>query len=435
MSVAHAHSKVLGRVGPSRGRLGSVGAVLGAALILFTLVGPAQAGPAHRTAFGVDAHLDASTVAVGGAAVVSGAVSPAAPGDRVKLQRDSDSGWHTVDRVSLDARSRYSLVAPVKRTGLHRLRVVKPTTTRGLRAVSPVLVLTGLGGVDAPSAAHSWVDLSTGGTHSCGVRDDGTLWCWGETWSSVNGNDVRLVPEQVGTVATWTDVEVGVDHACAVREDGSAWCWGNNPYGELGVPASPVHRLPVRVGTMNTWTRVVPALSSTCGLRDGGFVYCWGFDSGGLHGDGEPSSHSRPLRVGSFRDWTSLTTGHSHYCGTRSDGSAWCWGYNWAGAVGDGSTTDRSTPTRVGMQSDWVSLAAGAYGTCGVRAAGSLWCWVRTSAARPASTTPASSPPRTGSARARTGPRWRPGTPGPAGCAGPAPHGAGAPATAAPRSA
>ncbi len=30
--------------------------------------------------------------------------------------------------------------------------------------------------------ATTWSSLATGGFHACGIRDDGTLWCWGANY-------------------------------------------------------------------------------------------------------------------------------------------------------------------------------------------------------------------------------------------------------------
>ena len=39
----------------------------------------------------------------------------------------------------------------------------------------------------------------------------------------------------------------GGAHTCAVKTDGSVWCWGNNQYSQLGVDVGPLSATPVQV--------------------------------------------------------------------------------------------------------------------------------------------------------------------------------------------
>src|ERR1700710_2264327 len=46
----------------------------------------------------------------------------------------------------------------------------------------------------------------------------------------------------------WVQVSAGVDHSCGVRADGTAWCWGSNAHGQLGNGTKHSSRVPVQVG-------------------------------------------------------------------------------------------------------------------------------------------------------------------------------------------
>lgn len=77
--------------------------------------------------------------------------------------------------------------------------------------------------------------------HRCGVRDDGSLWCWGPNENGQLGVDptmfpivLELEPERVGDRSDWADVFVGKKHTCGLRQDGSLWCWGRNNEAQLG---------------------------------------------------------------------------------------------------------------------------------------------------------------------------------------------------------
>ena len=59
--------------------------------------------------------------------------------------------------------------------------------------------------------------LSVGAYHSCAIRTNGRLLCWGEDWTG----QLR-VPE-----GTFVAVSAGHTHTCAIRTDGSRECWGD----------------------------------------------------------------------------------------------------------------------------------------------------------------------------------------------------------------
>ena len=81
--------------------------------------------------------------------------------------------------------------------------------------------------------------LAAGGDHTCGIRLDGTLWCWGDDLRGELGDDSfvvsRISPTQVGTDSDWVVVSAGYSHTCALKSDSSLWCWGENAYGALAL--------------------------------------------------------------------------------------------------------------------------------------------------------------------------------------------------------
>ncbi|HVH42453.1 MAG TPA: RCC1 domain-containing protein, partial [Labilithrix sp.] len=63
--------------------------------------------------------------------------------------------------------------------------------------------------------------------HTCGVKTDGTVACWG---SNTYG---KATPP----AGTFRSVSAGFDHTCGVKTDGSVACWGDNGLGEATPPA------------------------------------------------------------------------------------------------------------------------------------------------------------------------------------------------------
>lgn len=264
-----------------------------------------------------------------------------------------------------------------------------------------------------------WLSVSAGRLHTCGLREDGSLWCWGEGDRGALGNGAtRLInrfPQPVLSTAggepwsDWVSVSVGVNHTCGIRRNGTLWCWGSNASGQLGTTADPSTEptttpapvLPaagVTGGPWRDWDTVVAASGHTCGLRENGTLWCWGLGTEGRLGNGSLPNASFPLPVqvratsasGEVEDgdeggseWATVDAYNAHTCGKLRDGRLWCWGRGSLGRLGSGSgnTDDSARPLQVRDGSgdeawnDWDMVSTGGAFTCGQRLDASLWCW------------------------------------------------------------
>ena len=68
--------------------------------------------------------------------------------------------------------------------------------------------------------------VSSGDAHTCGIRNDGTLSCWGNDWYG----------QATPLTGLFTQVSSGGLHTCAVKSSGAYVCWGNNDYGQSTPP-------------------------------------------------------------------------------------------------------------------------------------------------------------------------------------------------------
>lgn len=119
----------------------------------------------------------------------------------------------------------------------------------GLGDLAPRLVPTQVAG----GMAGGVTQIFTGGSHSCVLKVDGTLWCWGDNRSGQLGlgdTDPRQLPVQVAPELLGNQVSAayaGGAHTCVVKTDGSVWCWGNNQYGQVSSTAGARTTVPVRL--------------------------------------------------------------------------------------------------------------------------------------------------------------------------------------------
>jgi hypothetical protein len=231
-----------------------------------------------------------------------------------------------------------------------------------------------------------WIQVSAGGSHSLGVRANGTAWAWGTGANNGRLGDgtttFRSSPVSVvGGFADWVQVSAGNEHSLGVRANGTAWAWGRNDYGQLGDNTATTRSSPVSVvGGFSDWVQVSAGFQHSLGVRANGTAWAWGMNFDRQLGDGtdEPSKISPASVVGGFADWVQLSAGSYHSIGVRANGTAWAWGYSYFGLLGDGTydTSRKNSPVSVvGGFSDWVQVSAGSLHSLGVRADGSAWAW------------------------------------------------------------
>ena len=218
------------------------------------------------------------------------------------------------------------------------------------------------------STVTKWSSISAGAFHTCGIRTNGEISCWGS----------NRFGESDPPSGTFTAVSAGGTNTCGVRTNGEISCWGNNRFGESDPPSG-------------TFTAVSAGGNHTCGVRSNGAVSCWGSNThfGGYTGQADPLSgtfmavsagafHTCGIRIngeiscrrsnadsesdppsGTF---TAVSAGLTHTCAVRTNGLISCWGSNVDGESDPPSGT-------------FKGVSAGAFHTCGVRTNGVTSCW------------------------------------------------------------
>lgn len=224
----------------------------------------------------------------------------------------------------------------------------------------------------------------TAGTHfTCGLTTEDRAYCWGynvyyQLGDGTTGT-MQLTPSPVAGNRRFRQIRAGARHTCAVTFADVAFCWGENFYGQLGAVTEGFlqSNVPLRVETGGpVFRRILPGGSHTCALTATGVAYCWGDGRFGQLGNGTLTTTRTPTRVSGSRTYAQLTAGSFHTCGV-SAGKAYCWGDNGSGGLGDGTQTSRSVPTAVAGGLSFKGLSASFAYTCGITTADRAYCWGR----------------------------------------------------------
>jgi alpha-tubulin suppressor-like RCC1 family protein len=217
-----------------------------------------------------------------------------------------------------------------------------------------------------------WMQVESGGNHSCARRLDGTVRCWGLNrvgqlgiGSNRNIGDNEPVSDDSNVPLTGAAIDIGVGfmHACALLEDRTVHCWGSNDAGQLGIDSRDsvgitLEGLPPRAALLGGQAVVSLAVgyNHNCALMQDRSVRCWGSSRFGQLGraDDQPvgvSPGSMPPRATWFATdgvVQLVSDGTNQTCVMRENQRVYCWGLNTYGELGAWTTDPVSltTPAR-----------------------------------------------------------------------------------------
>ena len=92
--------------------------------------------------------------------------------------------------------------------------------------------------------------ISAGGYRTVALRNDGTVWAWGNNVEGELGDGTttnRNTAVQVSDLTGITAISAGDLHTVALKNDGTVWAWGRNYYGQLGDGTTTNRNTPVQV--------------------------------------------------------------------------------------------------------------------------------------------------------------------------------------------
>jgi len=218
---------------------------------------------------------------------------------------------------------------------------------------------------------YKWV--STGYWYSCGIRKDGAMFCWGKEKYGRMGQRTSKSPKnfpspvRVGKDNDWAEVYAGGDHTCALKTDKTVWCFGNNFKGALGVGKT-FRQLKTSAKPLKVAGKYKSLTSNSryaCGVTITGKGVCWGSNKEGMLGDGTTKDRNKPTTIKGGGKWLQLAAGQFVTTGIKANGNV---GYYW------GKTY--KTPQKFNKVSrPYVTLSSGDWNSLGVTANGRGYAW------------------------------------------------------------
>lgn len=219
------------------------------------------------------------------------------------------------------------------------------------------------------------------GGHTCAIKTDGTLWCWGENDTSQLGDQTivnKTIPTQIIVDTafygfppqfnnSWVSVKAGNRFTCGLQTNQKLYCWGDHTFGETGtgVITASTTTTPVPVTSVTSPKPIVGnhivldyavGQNSACAITSTNELWCWGYKGSSqatLDAETAQQISLSPAKHPVGTDWQSLTLGMSHGCGIREDAdfnrTVYCWGDSAEFQFGNGSAW-KETPQQLPLQ-------------------------------------------------------------------------------------
>lgn len=237
-----------------------------------------------------------------------------------------------------------------------------------------------------------WKSITAGGGYQAlGLREDGSLWIWTQTFTKPfpNLEGEASDPTRLGIDSDWKEIKAGRGGRIGIKENGTLWGWEVDALRPLEQPtlvdsrtdwveasiAPNDYPMVRRASGECYWPRVSfgplaipvdPGLWKAIGVSEPGLVRVK--DDGTLLGRGGDSSDKL---LSADTDWKATACLRQDYLALRQDGSVW-------GGDLPGSTAKITPPTLILSNQKWATINAGYEQAGAIAQDGAFWITYRT---------------------------------------------------------
>ena len=253
------------------------------------------------------------------------------------------------------------------------------------------------------NVAPAGCQLAMGYFHTLLLRNDGSLWAWGDNQYGQLGDGTtinRSQPVEIKTISGIKSVAAGHKHSIALKEDGTVWAWGNKTLtptqvpgltGIIGIGAGDFQSFafdgngniwsfgseqPVQFGQLEGITAIAGGRFHTLALKNDRTVWAWGTNESGAIGTGNQGDRcSSPVEVPGLSGIVQIDAIADNSAAVKADGTVWTFGQNQYGQLGDGTTEISFSPIQVPNLNGVKAVAVAKYHMEALKDDGSIWSW------------------------------------------------------------
>ena len=238
--------------------------------------------------------------------------------------------------------------------------------------------------------------IVAGNSHTVLLKNDGTVWSWGDNTYGQLGNgqisgEQTENPVQVlgvngqGYLTDVVDVAAGTSFTVALRKNGEVVAWGRNDYGQLGntndVTENPIYVKDKNGNKLTGVTDISAARDHAAAVKADGTVWTWGRNDYGQLGNNTTITSNYAVQVldskgtGYLNNIKDVSVGSAYVTALAKDGTVWSWGYGTSGQMGNGAKTTQKLPVQAKNVTDVQKIIAGYYTTTALKTDGTVWAW------------------------------------------------------------
>lgn len=226
------------------------------------------------------------------------------------------------------------------------------------------------------------IEISAGAYHTVALKEDGTVWTWGNNESGQLGDGTEIdkgEPVQVKGIEGVKAIAAGEWHTVALKEDGSIWAWGDNEDGQLGDGRVIATNKPVQAIDIEEVVAIASGNCFTVALKQDGTVWTWGlyFYYDPIENVDIAMTSTQPVCKEGIEDVKAIAAGTYNSFAIKEDGTVWAWGSNDSGQLGvdEGILYESLVPIQITGIEDVKTIAAGSDHTIAIKEDGTVWGW------------------------------------------------------------